>query len=380
MGATRGRDKRYAPEVFGWSISSVGAAARSRSWAVASLVGLTAGIVAGCVLELERDVSCGDGWWDPQHEECDPRDPNSPHLNACRDQNWKIDASCDPATCEILATEEDCTVCGDGVASGTEQCDGDDLRGTSCSAGVGEPTCNSNCTLDHSLCPPVCGDDIVSGLEECEPSSSCANDDNCPIDTVCYQPFGQCVASGDNFAPNLACAAYNNQAIGIDKAYTSGTIDRCTSECAFGRNNCGFCGDGELDPEYQDLVFPTGELSNFPPEKCDGDQVLDKDTLVNFCVPLCPNPSGGPINADVVVLCDFECNSNCSGFVPPEDIAPGPGAFDCCLDKGSPCPKFGLEGVPAFSCCSWLDNPAWLADKKCVFEDSQAIPMVQICP
>jgi hypothetical protein len=337
------------------------------------LVALTAGIVAGC-LELERGFSCGDGWWDSDNEGCDPRDPNIAHLDACRDMGMEVDATCDPNTCMIVCP----IVCGDGVASGDEQCDGEDLRGAGCSAGVGVPTCKSDCTLDQSKCPPVCGDDIVSGVEECEPAASCATDDDCPIGMVCYQEFGQCVASGENFAPNLACGVYNNKAIGIDKPYTSGTIDRCTSECFFGRNDCGFCGDGVLDPGYKDLVFPTGELTDFPSEKCDGDQVLNQATLINYCAPLCPSDS--PINGDVEVLCDFECNAGCSGFAPPENIAPGPDAFGCCLAKGSPCPKFGTEGVPDFPCCSWLENPNWLADEKCVPRETEAIPVVFVCP
>ncbi|WP_146158541.1 hypothetical protein [Enhygromyxa salina] len=362
--------------MLGASTASAGIGLRVRRWILTMAVGLTAGVVSGCPLELERDVSCGDGWWDPEFEECDPRDTS--HLNACRAKGWDKDAVCDPVTCELRATEEDCARCGDGVASHTEECDGQDLRGTTCSAGVGLPTCKSDCTLDHTNCPPVCGDDVVSGVEECEPTASCAVDDDCPLGTVCYQAFGQCVAVGENFAPNLACGAYNNKAIGVDKPYTSGTIDRCTSECFFGRNDCGFCGDGVLDPEYKDLVFPSGELTEFPSEKCDGQQVADQQLLINYCAPLCPSDS--PINGDVEVLCDFECNAGCSGFAPPDDIAPGPDAFGCCLAKGSPCPKFDTEGVPDFPCCSWLENPNWLAEEKCVIQQTGAIPVVFVCP
>jgi hypothetical protein len=269
--------------------------------------------------------------------------------------------------------------CGDGVASHTEECDGDDLRGASCSAGVGAPTCRSDCTLDHNLCPPVCGDGVVNGTEECEPTAACATDDDCPLGKACYQPFGQCVALGENFAPNLACAAYTTEAIGIDKPYTSGTIERCTEKCVFGRNDCGFCGDGVLDPEYSDLVFPSGEAEDFfPEEKCDGDQVLDQTKLEDYCEPLCPVDS--PVNGDVVILCDFECNAGCSGFAPPEDIVPGPGGPRCCLDKGSPCPNFDTEGVPKFPCCSWLENPNWLAGQKCVVDVTGQFPFTQVCP
>jgi hypothetical protein len=372
--------------MFGLSMFAAGAD-RGHGWRtrrstmVVAIVGaLVAGIAAGCALELERDVSCGDGWWDPEYEECDPRDPSS-FRDACRDQGWKIDAACDPKTCEILATEEACTVCGDGVASGAEACDGEDLRGSSCSAGVGTPTCNSDCTLDHSLCPPVCGDGIIGGVEECEPGASCASDDDCRPGTVCYPGFGQCVAIGAmSFGPTLACAAYESQAVGIDKAYAKGTIKPCTAACLFGRNDCGFCGDGQLDPGYVDVVYPSGEFEDFPlAEKCDREQLSDEIDLQAHCEQQCI--VDGPPNDDVVVLCDFECNENCSGLAPPIDIvAPTPEAFGCCLDKGSPCPNFGTEGVPELPCCSWFKKPEWFAQKHCVNKNTDDPPVPQVCP
>lgn len=47
--------------------------------------------------------------------------------------------------------------CGDGIANGTEQCDGGDLRGVTCpSLGYlkGDLKCTSSCTLDYSVCVP----------------------------------------------------------------------------------------------------------------------------------------------------------------------------------------------------------------------------------
>ncbi|PRQ04109.1 hypothetical protein ENSA5_10680 [Enhygromyxa salina] len=359
------------------SASDAGAGPRPIGRGVLLLLALAAGVVAGCPLELDRGVSCGDGWWDPDNEQCDPRDPAS-YINACRAQGFAVDAECDPESCEVRASEADCTVCGDNVASGDEECDGNDLRGRGCEAGSGVLRCTDACTFDYDGCPEVCGDEVVNGTEECEPNLSCGDDSDCTGDRVCYQLFGECVAAGENFAPNLSCRGYNTKAIGISKGYVSGTIDRCTDECFFGRNNCGFCGDDQLDGEYSDLVFPSGEPVTFPAEVCDGAQA-QPELLEAYCEPLCIDE---PTNSDVVVLCDFECNADCTGFAGPSDVVPdqNPEAIGCCLAKGSPCPNFDTEGVPNFPCCSWLDNPKWFEDKKCVAADTGQIPITYVCP
>src|SRR5690606_25905890 len=177
---------------------------------------LVIGIVLGCLGDLPRGRSCGDGWWDPQYEECDRSSDDLSYLEACRaqEQGWTKDADCDPDTCELRASEIDCQWCGDGVASGTEACDGNDVRGTTCPSGSGVVRCTEDCTLDFELCPAVCGDGIVADTEECEPSLSCGSDDDCGPGRVCYQLLGECVPSGGGFGPNLSCSVYNTTAIG----------------------------------------------------------------------------------------------------------------------------------------------------------------------
>jgi hypothetical protein len=338
---------------------------------------LALGLVIGC-LELPRGRSCGDGWWDPEYEECDKSSSDRSYVEACRDAGWDKDADCDPDTCEIRASELDCTVCGDGVASGAEACDGNDVRGATCPSGSGVVRCTPECALDYQLCPEVCGDGIVNGTEECEASLSCGSDEDCGPGLVCYPLFGECVPGGGGFGPNLSCSFYNTKAIGVDKPYASGAVERCTDDCFFGRNNCGFCGDGELDDSYTDFVYPQGDAVTFPGEICDGGEALANE-LEAYCEPLCVND---PINSDVAIFCDFECNANCTDFAPPDDIIPGqdPEALGCCLAEESPCPKFGTEGVPDLPCCSWLEHPEWLAEEKCVAKNTDQVPVPLVCP
>ena len=150
----RARARGYA---VGVSRSRSTPAPRGR-WRLAVLVltglaGMGVGTSTSCLLEFERGLSCGDGWIDPAFEECDPRDPEQRYLSACRDQGWVRDGACDPETCELLDSEEDCNYCGDGVAGSDEECDGTDLKGATCAAGTGLLLCNANCKLDHSECP-----------------------------------------------------------------------------------------------------------------------------------------------------------------------------------------------------------------------------------
>jgi hypothetical protein len=313
------------------------------------VLGAALGLVLGCPFELQRGLSCGDGWWDPEFEECDPRDPDQPYLEACRDQGgFKKNAECDPQTCTVRASEAECNECGDGRAADTEQCDGEDLRGATC---LGVLSCDDDCRLDYSACEQDCGDGIVLGNEECE------------FDV-------------DGGFKNLACSDYDSTAIGLDKPYASGTIGSCNKDtCTFGRNDCSFCGDGERDPQYLDIIAPQG-TAEFPVEICDGSEV-EPTVLEEHCEALCIDD---PINGDVVVHCDFECADNCSGIAPVNDIIPDPAALGCCVAKDAPCPKFGIEGVPDLPCCSWLENPDWLAEEKCVVAETNTIPITFICP
>lgn len=63
--------------------------------------------------------------------------------------------------------------CGNGVADGLEDCDGDDLRGETC-ASIGyyddTPTlrCAVDCRFDGSECSGFCGDGTVNGDEPCD--------------------------------------------------------------------------------------------------------------------------------------------------------------------------------------------------------------------
>jgi hypothetical protein len=102
-------------------------------------------------------------------------------------------------------------VCGDGVLSPSEACEGFDLRGQSCADLAyesGRLSCAADCTLDESLCVR-CGDGILGGSEVCDttvPSElscadwlgegatgelSCASDCSAVVADACVDPPGE---------------------------------------------------------------------------------------------------------------------------------------------------------------------------------------------
>jgi hypothetical protein len=333
--------------------------------AVTLICALLAGLFAGCLGDLPRSRSCGDGWWDREHEGCDPSSSSDAFVDACRELGVEQDGVCDPNTCEVMC-------CGDGVANGSEACDGNDVRGAECPSGSGVVRCSDRCTLDYELCPAVCGDGFVSGSEECEPSVLCGDDDDCRPEQSCYEQLGVCVSKGV-FGPDRACQNYATTAHGVAKPYASGNVGACTSLCIFDRSACGFCGDAELDESYKDLTWPHGDFLDSVAEICDID-AAEPDALRAHCEPLCVDE---PINADIEIECDFDCMVDCQGFAPPNDIGGGsPEALGCCLTKHSACPLEGAAGVPDLPCCAWLANPD--AEPTCV--DKQTNSEEKVCP
>jgi len=343
-------------------------------------VALGLGFGSGCLTKLERGVSCGDGWRDPMFEECDPRDPDESYKDQCRERfDLNVDAICDPVECTVLASEDDCSVCGDGRRSGDEACDGSDVPAeATCVGSKGPLTCLPDCTLNFEDCPAQCGDGLVTGTEECEPSLGCKDDDECEEGKVCSELLHDCVVAGDGFAPNLACGFYDSIStlVGDDNFYTSGTISQCTNACFFGRNDCGYCGNGVREPEYTDFIWPGAAGVIFEAEICDGDE-RDLEALADHCRPLCVDDPGS-VDPNLPVYCDYKCSETCDGFELPGDIAPGdmtPEALGCCLAPGTLCPTDN-ENVPQLKCCHWLNNPD--IEENCVY--SATPPLALVCP
>lgn len=126
-----------------------------------------------------------------------------------------IDGTCRDGVC--LAS-----ICGDGIASETEQCDGEDLKGVAdCDdAGFYEGstiTCTPQCTFDVRDCARRCGDGNLDPEEQCEVDE---------LGLIDGTP-ATCTGLGYYEEPGLAC--------------NPGLCTYDTSQCD------GFCGDGMLN-------------------------------------------------------------------------------------------------------------------------------------
>jgi hypothetical protein len=157
-------------------------------------------LIATCALAScigSNEVPCGDG------RVCPPN-------NTCDDVNHRCNSPEQTAACQSLADGASCTfegvsgvcdagacqplVCGDGIRTGTEACDGSDLGSATClTAGYYNPdglACSPFCTFDTTACVGRCGDGIVNGPELCDGSP----------------PDGACIDEGLDAGP-LACSA-----------------------------------------------------------------------------------------------------------------------------------------------------------------------------
>lgn len=131
---------------------------------------------------------------------------------------------CDKGTC---VDQE----CGDGVITGTEECDTALEVTLTCAEGTEEYydedivlTCSSRCAFNEGVCETKCGDDIVNGppgVEKCDGDA----------------PAGSC----------------------LDFGFERGVLG-CTSFCAPGIDVCGDIGFLPLDLDNQGIVYAVAVL------------------------------------------------------------------------------------------------------------------------
>lgn len=212
--------------------------------------------------------------------------------------------------------------------------------------------------LDHSL---ACGDGYVDPLagEECDPADATSYANKCVTedgvrDAICDETSCELRDS------DLECAACGNGSVELDDGeecdfnvadiddlttpstcvglepaysdtpYTSGTAQRCLSDCTWDRKECGFCGNGNADGAEPIWVSELQRDLESRPEWCDGDdfdeQRLDSES------PLACRDQGAVANVT--------CAANCRGFVERE-------GEPCCLPRDAACPADG----DALRCC-----------------------------
>ncbi len=275
------------------------------------MIGCAAG--NACLIELDRVIACGDGHVDEiAGEQCDPADPPS-YLAACVGTSRPFGiGACDPDTCQLIITAEQCAKCGDGIidVEAGEQCDGSN-NGVAC-PGSGTPSCTL-CRVDYGNCD-TCGNGMIDEGEECDFASS----------------------RGGGIVSPRPCAGSMSQAPlrspYMTFPYTSGSTISCLPNCTFDRSSCGYCGNGGIDPPLRNSLYNDAVTLA---EVCDGDD-LDTALLADE-YPAC---------AQIGALANVACDSDCLDHVPRA----GP---VCCLDAGEACPQDG----DSLRCCFEYAHP-----------------------
>src|SRR5690606_30513209 len=125
----------------------------------------------GCVFDTSGCYSCGDATQQGQ-EQCDGADfadQTCADFNSTNGQPFGSGSlSC---TDECMIDTDNCSLCGDGVISGAEVCDGGALDGQTClTQGFdgGSLACKPDCSgFELGSCTD-CGDGVIEGAEQCD--------------------------------------------------------------------------------------------------------------------------------------------------------------------------------------------------------------------
>jgi len=214
--------------------------------------------------------------------------------------------------------------CGDGIANGDDECDGDDFGGATCAdygLGLGaDLLCGYGCTIDTSGCPgAACGDGIVGEGEECDP---CA-----PTGLPCAElglGEGEAGCASDCTINYMACPG-STSPCALVAATDPGVI-------------C--CPEGMA----QDCNASTWEFS--PEDSFYGCCTPDMTAAVwcestDFVVETCPGVCGY-LAGDGYILCDEG--------EPPEELEPVEGCPDDTPDAGSDGGPGDVKGDDGCSC------------------------------
>ncbi len=247
-------------------------------------------------------------------------------------------------------------VCGNGVREGSEQCDGADLGGATCSdvgCSTGIVGCTLSCTLDFSGCSDcvVCGDGSCEAPEDCE---------NCPTDCPIFElpgfscGNGLCEAGdGENCVtcpsdcngrqsgnPNnrFCCGFGGTNPVGCSDSRCNSNGFSCTTTPAGpGVSTC--CGDLVCESPESSLNCP---LDCGAPPAC-GDGTCDPGE--NRCS--CASDCGLPPSSETG-LCADGIDNDCDGATDCADL-------DCALDaacSGPVCGNGTCESGESCTTCS----------------------------
>ena len=261
--------------------------------------------------------------------QCEPIGAACPEIADCSDRECGFDPVCgtscgecgDGETCNAGGQCEPAEMtCGDGMATGTETCDGTDVGAETCATqgfDAGTLTCNGTCDgFDTSACTYTCGDDGIDPGETCDGTDVGA--ETCETQGFDAGTLG-CNATCDGFDTS-GCVTYvcGNGTVDPGETCDDGNTlggDYCAADCSA---VTGACGDGT-------------QQSN---EACDDGNTVDGD----YCAFDCQTVTGSCIDGTQ------QGNETCDGA----DVG-----AETCATQGFDAGTLGCNGT-----CDGLDTSA----------------------
>ncbi len=248
------------------------------------------GCTAACQYDFAECSGCGDGVvTDP--EQCEPAGDilNKADLNGETCMSLGFDEGLLDCSDGCTFNTDSCYECGDAVQQGQEECDGGDFDDKTCAdydATNGQPfasgslSCSGECLINTNNCS-LCGDGVISGAEVCDGSAldgeSCTSQGfdggalACKADCSGFE-VGSCTDCGDGMIEGTEECDFNN--LGgetcVSQGFPGGGTLGCTLECVLDTSQCAdnFCGDGvvngmdECDCGNQGQTCTAGQLGS----------------------------------------------------------------------------------------------------------------------
>ncbi len=269
-------------------------------------------------------TTCGNGVAEGT-EVCDGGDFSG---ETCQTQGFGGGSLGCAATCDAFDTGG-CFTCGNDVIEASEECDGANLGGATCVTlgfDTGTLACTAACAFDTSGCS-ACGNDLVEGSEVCDGTDLAG-------ETCMTQGFGGgslgCAATCDALDTG-GCFTCGNDVIEateecdganlggatcVTLGFDTGTL-ACTAACAFDTSGCSACGN--------DLVEG--------PEVCDGTDLAGET---------CQTQGFSDGNLACAATCDALDGSGC--YTCGNDTIEGPETCDGANLGGETCLSLGFAG------------------------------------
>ena len=288
----------------------------------------------GCV-----SARCGDGFLrtdlnagEEGYEECDEgyidNQPNACRVNCkhptcgdgIQDRGEECDDGDEDETDECLSTCERAR-CGDGILrtdidegqSGYEECDDGNT--------IDSDVCSSQCVVKEIGVTILCGNGVLDLGEECDDGGSNADDSACT--TSCrVARCGDGILRADLNEGEDGYEACEPSLFESTPCRYNQECDRCTPTCQIETTLLGYCGDGVINPPFEEcdggdgcidcqLQTACGDGVISVDEECDDGNLYDGDGCTFNCIRECNN---GTIEGGEECDGDADCDLTCTLF------------------------------------------------------------------